>query len=105
MSELGTFWGIGVGPGAAGYIPVAAWEALQKTDVIFHPKARHAQSSVARQCLVGLNLSDEQFREVIYNMDTDRIQIESHYARLAGEIAAELRAGKNVAYLTIGDSL
>jgi len=105
MSKLGTFWGVGVGPGPAGFVSVAALEALKKADVIFHPRARSVQHSVAKQCLSGLDLPEERFREIIYSMDTDRVQIREHYEKLAEEIAVELRQGKNVAYLTIGDSL
>jgi precorrin-2/cobalt-factor-2 C20-methyltransferase len=105
MPKLGTFWGVGVGPGPAGFVSMAAVEALKKADVIFHPRARSVQHSVAKQCLAGLNLPEDRFREIIYNMDPDRVQIGEHYAKLAEEIATELKTGKNVAYLTIGDSL
>jgi len=105
MARLGTFWGIGVGPGPAGFISVAAMEALKMADVIFHPRARSAQHSVAKQCLSGLDLPEDRFREIVYSMDPDRVQMAEHYAKLAEEIAVELRKGRNVAYLTIGDSL
>jgi precorrin-2/cobalt-factor-2 C20-methyltransferase len=38
-------------------------------------------------------------------MDPDRTAFRGHYAALAQEIATELRAGRNVAYLTLGDPL
>lgn len=105
MSALGTFYGIGVGPGPAGMIPLAAWEALRTAEVVFVPRARSAETSVARQCLAGLEIPEERFREVEFNMDPDRTVLGEHYARLAETIAGELRAGRTVAYLTIGDSL
>jgi precorrin-2/cobalt-factor-2 C20-methyltransferase len=103
--RLGTFLGIGVGPGPEGLIPVAAWEALQRAEVIFVPRARSAEASVARQCLHGLSIPEERFREVEFAMEADRKVLGERYARLAETIAAELRAGRDVAYLTIGDSL
>jgi precorrin-2/cobalt-factor-2 C20-methyltransferase len=105
MPKLGTFYGVGVGPGPAGSISVAALDALRDADVIFHPRARSVQHSVAKQCLSGLDLPEDRFREIIYSMDPDRVQMGEHYAKLAEEIAVELRMGKNVAYLTIGDAL
>lgn len=104
-TALGTFYGVGVGPGPAGMIPVAAWEALRTADVVFAPRARGAEGSVARQCLRGLELPDDRVRDVEFAMDPDRRVLTSHYAALAREIAGELRAGRTVAYLTIGDSL
>ena len=105
MKQLGTFWGIGVGPGPAGYIPLAAVEALQLADLIFAPRATTSENSVALQCLAGISLVPERLREIEFQMESDRSILSDHYTALAETIAIELRAGRNVAYLTIGDSL
>jgi len=104
---LGTLWGIGVGPGPAGYVPLAALEALRQADLVYAPRARGAADSVALQCLAGTGFTPapHKLREIEFNMDPDRSVLSEHYAQLADAIAAELRAGRNVAYLTIGDSL
>jgi precorrin-2/cobalt-factor-2 C20-methyltransferase len=103
--QLGTFWGIGVGPGPAGYIPVAAVEALRQADLVFAPRARGTETSVALQCLAGIELASQKIRDIEFNMDPDRSVLREHYSAVAETIAAELCAGRNVAYLTIGDSL
>ncbi len=105
MTHLGTFWGIGVGPGPAGYIPLAAVEALQQADIVYAPRAHSAETSVALQCLKGINIDSERIREIEFTMDPDRTVLSDHYAQLAETIAADLRKGLSVAYLTIGDSL
>jgi len=105
MSHLGTFWGIGVGPGPAGYIPLAAVEALQQADIIYAPRARTSETSVALQCLKSIAINQDRIREIEFTMDPDRTVLSDHYAQLAETIAVDLRAGRNVAYLTIGDSL
>ena len=104
-TSLGTFWGIGVGPGPAGYLPLAALEALQQADLVFAPRARSAETSVALQCLAGIEIAPERLREIEFNMDPDRTVLREHYAQLADTIGVELCAGRNVAYLTIGDTL
>jgi len=105
MSLLGTFWGIGVGPGPSGYIPLAAVEALQQADIVYAPRAHSSETSVALQCLTGIAIAQERIREIEFTMDPDRTVLSEHYAQLAETIAVDLRAGLNVAYLTIGDSL
>ncbi len=105
QASLGTFWGIGVGPGPAGYLPLAALEVLRRAEVVFAPRVRGAETSVALQCLEGIDIPPERLREIEFNMDPDRTVLREHYGQLAGTIAAELCAGRNVAYLTIGDSL
>lgn len=102
---LGMFWGIGVGPGPAGYLPLAAMQALQQADLIYVPRAKSADTSVALQCLDGVAIDAGRLREVEFNMDPDRNVLREHYAQLARDIAAELQAGRSVAYLTIGDTL
>jgi precorrin-2/cobalt-factor-2 C20-methyltransferase len=99
------FYGVGVGPGPQGLIPVAALEALREADVIYAPRAKKAVVSVARQCLSGLGLGDCKFKDVVFNMDPERSQIDAHYDSIAADIVDDLKAGKVVAYLTIGDSL
>ena len=103
MSAPGMFCGIGVGPGEPGLIPVIAWEFLKRCDVIFAPRATTKNHSAARRCLPSNEISDERFREVEFTMDSDRDLLCERYAALAETIAAELRAGKDIAYLTIGD--
>lgn len=104
-ARLGTFYGIGVGPGPAGYIPVASVDALRQADVVFAPRARSAETSVALQCLKGIEIAPDRIREIEFNMDPDRSVLGEHYTVVAETIAKELRAGRHVAYLTIGDSL
>jgi len=105
MTGLGMFWGVGVGPGPAGYLPVAALDALSSADLIYAPRARGVNASVALQCLAGVPIDASKLRDIEFNMDPDRAVLSEHYATLADGIATQLRAGRNVAYLTIGDTL
>ena len=99
----GTFYGIGVGPGEPGLMPVVAWKALQGCEVIFAPRAESAPASAARKCLDGLKVPDERIREVEFKTNADRKTLRGHYRELARMIAGEIRAGNDVAYITIGD--
>lgn len=103
MSALGQFYGIGVGPGESGLIPVAAITALRAADVIFTPRAAHATESLARQCLGDLAPPAARFREVSFRMEPDQSLLGDQYLTPAQTISNELRAGRTVAYLTIGD--
>jgi precorrin-2/cobalt-factor-2 C20-methyltransferase len=102
---MGTFVGVGVGPGPAGYLPVAAWKAIQEADVILLPRGKESSRSVAGQCLEGLGIEPERLCEVVYNMETESTSLRAHYDALAKDIAQRLERGENVAYLTLGDSL
>ncbi|MCA1326580.1 precorrin-2 C(20)-methyltransferase [Herbaspirillum sp. alder98] len=103
--SAGRLIGIGVGPGPSGYLPLAALAALRSADVIYLPRARGADLSVALQCLDGIEFERSRLREIEFNMDPDRQVLQEHYAQLGAELAAQLQAGLQVAYLTIGDAL
>jgi len=106
MSETyGQLWGIGVGPGPRGLLPVAAVEVLSRAAVIYLPRARSAELSIARQCLEGLEVPTLRLREIEFTMDPDRGVLREHYVAVAREIAVELEAGRDVAYLTLGDPM
>jgi precorrin-2/cobalt-factor-2 C20-methyltransferase len=101
--ESGKFFGIGVGPGEPGLIPVAAWDILRKCHLVFVPRAKTMNHSVARRCLPTNEIPQDRFREIEFAMETDRSILSTHYAELAETIAGELRAGRDIAYLTLGD--
>jgi precorrin-2/cobalt-factor-2 C20-methyltransferase len=105
MNGLGEFCGIGVGPGEPGLIPVAAWEFVKRCDVIFAPRARSMDHSVARRCLPPNEIPAGRFREVEFAIDPDRGTLRQHYAQLAQAICTELLAGRSVAWLTLGDPM
>jgi precorrin-2/cobalt-factor-2 C20-methyltransferase len=105
MSTNAIFYGIGVGPGPAGLIPMAAVRVLRTADVIVIPRARMSESSVAQHCVADLGLPPEKFQEIVFNMDAERTQAVRAYEETAGQIAKQLQEGKTVAYLTIGDSM
>ncbi|TAN47893.1 MAG: precorrin-2 C(20)-methyltransferase [Methylococcaceae bacterium] len=105
MNSPGHFSGVGVGPGSRGYISVAALQALQACDLIYLPKARGVEASVAQTCLAGLGLDEAKYREVEFLMVADRSRLQDHYSELAATIAADLRQGLHVGYVTLGDAM
>lgn len=105
MTQTGTFFGVGVGPGEPGLLPVCAWEAMRHCAKIYVPRASAQEHSIARACLPENDLPEERFEEVVFDMSLDHAALEERYTRLAQCIAAHLRAGVDVCYLTLGDSM
>jgi precorrin-2/cobalt-factor-2 C20-methyltransferase len=101
----GRFIGVGVGPGPAGYLTVAALKELQAADVILMPRGKDSEQSLAGQCLAGLDIPLERMEEIVYGMEVEVQGLRRHYDSLAENIADRLRQGQNVAYLTLGDAL
>ena len=76
---LGRFVGIGVGPGPARLLSVAAWEELQRCDLICYPRATSHESSAALHALDGLELPQAEWREISFEMSTDRDRLRKYY--------------------------
>ncbi len=72
-------------------IPVAAWNTLKKCHVIFAPRAKTMNHSVARGCLPTDEIPQDRFREIEFAMESDRSVLSAHYTELAEIIAIELQ--------------
>jgi precorrin-2/cobalt-factor-2 C20-methyltransferase len=105
METIGTFYGVGVGPGERGLITVGAWEAVRRCAKIYVPRATAQDHSIARACLPENDLPEERFEEIHFDMSLDHSALEDRYTRLAQNIAPQLLAGQSVAYLTLGDAM
>lgn len=105
MKPTGTFYGIGIGPGEPGMLPVVAWERLQLCGAIFVPRASSQEASTARMCLPANSIPEERFHEVEFDMSKDHAALLARYRVMADSIAAILCKGVDVAYLTLGDTM
>src|ERR1700691_295672 len=99
-----TFYGIGVGPGDAELITHKAARLLAEVDWIFYPSTADG-GGLAREIVAGLDLPEQKFRRAGIEMSRQRSAASVDYRRAAEEIAAELQAGRSVAWITEGDPL
>src|SRR5260363_331093 len=92
MSALGQFYGIALGPGRSGLIPVAAITAVRAAERLFVPRETLAIESLARQGLGDRTLPPERFRGESFQMEADRSPLGKPYLTPAQTIYKELRA-------------
>ena len=102
MDSIGTFYGIGVGPGDPELLTVKAINALKKIDVLIAPKTEKKSDSVA------LSIAQPHLKpsvEIIFQtfpMVKDFVAEKEIFAANTDEILKLLRAGKNVGFATYG---
>ena len=105
MNQIGTFYGIGVGPGDPELLTVKAIAALKKIDVLIAPKTEKKSDSVA------LSIAQPYLKprvEIIYQtfpMVKDFAEETEIFKANTEEILHELRNGRNVGFATIGDPM
>lgn len=102
--NTGRLYGIGIGPGAPDLLTLRAAAIIQKVPVIIVPRGDTGARSQAYSIVSSLLRPEQDVREFEAPMTRDRPVLDEAWNRLAGEIAGELQAGREVAFLTLGDS-
>lgn len=101
----GIFYGIGVGPGDSELLTVKATKILQKIDVVIAPKTEKKEGSVALNIARPYLKDDVQICYQVFPMVKDFQNDSSAWEANKSEIVGFLNAGKNVAFLTLGDPM
>ncbi|HTU19884.1 MAG TPA: precorrin-2 C(20)-methyltransferase [Gemmataceae bacterium] len=103
---MGTFWGVGVGPGDPELLTLKAARVLAEVDWIFCPaESSSGDASLAQRILSPLALPTSKFRPIPLCMSRQRGAAQRAYRRAAEAIVAELRQGRSAAWIAQGDPL
>jgi len=108
---LGTFYGVGIGPGDAELLTVQARRVLSSVPVIFVPKAKITDEGLALQILLKA-LQDggaspalkSGLRELVFPMSKDPAVLKPAWDGARAAVLDELRAGRDCAFITLGDT-
>ncbi len=106
--EYGIFTGAGVGPGDPELITYKALKAIERSDVLMLPSKDkagcRAYNIVAAACReAGIHIDDKRCMFRPFPMKMNRKELAVFHSETANEVAALLREGLNVTFLTIGD--
>ncbi len=102
---MNKFYGIGVGPGDPELITLKALNVLEKVDIIFAPRAKTKEESLAGEIVEKVLRKKKDICELEFPMTNNREELRERYARSAELILQKISEGKAAAYLTIGDPL
>ncbi len=99
------FYGVGIGPGDPELLTLKGFKILNNTDVIFAPKAKSKDDSLARKIIEKILPEKKEFVELEFPMIQDEEELKKQYKNSADLVIQKIYSGKKVAYLTIGDPL
>lgn len=101
----GKLYGIGVGPGSADLLTVRAANILKTTDIVCVPRSSQDNESVALKIASSYITPKTRLLEIYVPMTRDIAVLDTEWEKGAAAIAENLSAGKNVAFITIGDAM
>lgn len=103
--SLGTFYGMGVGPGDPELLTVKAASVLGRCPHVVVPKARADGDSVALEIARRHVHGGAAIHELVFPMITDKEKLAESWRQSAETIAGLLQTGADVCFLTLGDAL
>lgn len=109
MTKKGKLFGIGVGPGDTELITLKAARILETVPVIFSPKSSKEKDSIALSIVRPILEKREDYKRLmivapIFPMIEDKDELEKVWTSASEMIAQYLDSGRDVAFITLGDS-
>ncbi|MCY8938911.1 precorrin-2 C(20)-methyltransferase [Peribacillus frigoritolerans] len=106
MSNLGTLYGLGVGPGDPELITVKAFRVIQESPVIAYPKKRKGSKSYAHRIVeVYIRSEEKEMLGLVFPMTKDQAILDREWNGTVEKVWQKLNEGKDVAFVTEGDPL
>ena len=109
MVKKGKLIGIGVGPGDTELITLKAARILETVPVIFSPKSSKEKESIALSIVRPILEKREDYKRLmivapIFPMIENKEELEKVWTSASEMIAQYLDSGRDVAFITLGDS-
>jgi precorrin-2/cobalt-factor-2 C20-methyltransferase len=104
-NDMGTFYGIGVGPGDPDLVTLKAVKAIKNCQVIFTARSPKNQYSIALDTVKEHIEPGTPVVSLDFPMTKDEAVLHAAWERNARTVLAELGKGHDAVFLTIGDSL
>ena len=104
MSDIGSFYGVGVGPGDPELLTVRAQRLLSEVAVICFTQLDNGAPSFAVEVVKDILGGETELLPIIIPSDDSPVSHDTWH-EAADRIGARLRAGRDVAFITEGDPM
>lgn len=102
-SATGVFYGVGVGPGDPELLTLKALRVLQSVPAIYYPACAPGAKSYASKIIERYVRPDQMLTGLLFPMEKDMERLRPIWEESAATMAADLLAGRDVAFITEGD--
>jgi precorrin-2/cobalt-factor-2 C20-methyltransferase len=94
---------VGCGPGDPELLTIKAVDVIKNAEVVFAPTAKEDRPSIALSVVKKYLSKSAKTVSLMFPMLKDKEALKGYWKENAEQIAAAVRSGKNVVYLTVGD--
>ncbi len=102
---MAKFYGIGTGPGDSDLVTVKAVKTLGNLDILYTPESKREGNSLALSIVEQYLPKDLKIKQRHFPMNFNDGEKILAWNRVADEIVVDVKDGKNVGFVTLGDPM
>lgn len=102
---MAKFYGIGTGPGDSTLVTIKAVQTLDKLDILYTPESKKGGESLALSIVNEYLPESLEIKSRHFPMNFNDIEKIIAWDKVAEEIINDVKEGKNVGFVTLGDPM
>ena len=102
---MAKFYGIGTGPGDSSLLTVKAVDTLKNIDVLYTPEDKKGVDSLALSIVKKYLPEDLEIKSRHFPMSNDSFEKIQVWNDVSSEIVSDVKDGKDVGFITLGDPM
>ena len=102
---MAKFYGIGTGPGYSSLVTVKAVNTFKILDILYTPEPKKGTDSLALSIVKEYIPDTVEIKQRHFPMNSDSVEKMAAWDQVAEEIVTDVKGGKNVGFITLGDPM
>ena len=102
---MAKFYGIGTGPGDSTLVTIKAVNTIKRLDILYTPEPKKGGDSLALSIVKEYVPDTVEIKQRHFPMNNDSIEKMASWDAIAAEIKDDVKAGKEVGFITLGDPM
>ena len=102
---MAKFYGIGTGPGDSTLVTIKAVNTIKMLDILYTPEPKKGGDSLALSIVKEYVPDTVEIKQRHFPMNNDSVEKTASWDAIAAEIKADVKAGKEVGFITLGDPM
>ena len=102
---MAKFYGIGTGPGDSTLVTIKAVNTIKMLGILYTPEPKKGGDSLALSIVKEYVPDTVEIKQRHFPMNNDSVEKMASWDAIAAEIKADVKAGKEVGFITLGDPM